>query len=65
MMRAKSPDMFYSVLWIRICKDPKLFAGSGFETGFETYKKIFKQICDLIIMPLKILYSNIFFEKCA
>jgi hypothetical protein len=63
------------VLWIRIRKDPKLFAGSGSvtrgygsesETGHESYRyKNLQKISNLIIMTLKIHYSNIFFEKFA
>jgi hypothetical protein len=40
------------VLWIRIRKDPKLYAGSGSETGDAPYQKSSK-ISNLIIMPLK------------
>jgi hypothetical protein len=52
--------------WIRIRKDPKLFAesrsgtgsgtrgyGSGFGTGHEPYQKSSKKISNLIIMALR------------
>jgi hypothetical protein len=34
--------MSKAVFWIR--KDPKLFAGSGSETGLESYKKSSKKL---------------------
>jgi hypothetical protein len=66
------------VLWIRIRKDPKLFAGSGTGSttrgygsgsdpgpGLGTLPKFIKKISLLIIMTLKIHYSYIFIEKDA
>jgi hypothetical protein len=54
------------VLWIRIRKDPKLFAGSGSETGDAPYQKSSKnhqrnkQFDNYDIKKRK---SNIFFKK--